>query len=90
VPCYLATKEEFEDVSIRQDSNEEFTRRPNIYPTMIFCNPNAGYAEIFQYQSDWLEYYVKNGINVFVWNYRGYSLSEGVPSPKVKFLISYY
>jgi len=22
------------------------------------------------------------GINVFIWNYRGFGLSEGVPSPK--------
>jgi alpha-beta hydrolase superfamily lysophospholipase len=50
---------------------------------MIFCNPNAGYAEFFQYQSDWLDYYYNNGINVFVWNYRGYGSSEGTPTPKV-------
>jgi len=49
---------------------------------MIFCNPNAGFAEFFQYQSDWLDYYFNNGINVFVWNYRGYGFSEGNPSPK--------
>ena len=53
---------------------------------MIFCNPNAGYAEYIQYQSDWLEYYLVLGINVFVWNYRGFSLSEGKPSPKVSTL----
>lgn len=50
---------------------------------MIFCNPNAGFAEYFQYQSDWLDYYIHMGINVFVWNYRGFSLSEGQPDPKV-------
>lgn len=61
---------------------EEAGQRNN-YPTMIFCNPNAGFAEFFQYQSDWLDYYVQMGINVFVWNYRGYSLSEGTPSPRV-------
>jgi alpha-beta hydrolase superfamily lysophospholipase len=55
---------------------------------MIFCNPNAGFAEYFQYQSDWLDYYVNMGINVFVWNYRGFGLSEGIPSPNVIFKIS--
>jgi alpha-beta hydrolase superfamily lysophospholipase len=53
------------------------------YPSMIFCNPNAGFAEFFQYQSDWLDYYHQMGINVFVWNYRGFGLSEGDPSPRV-------
>ena len=53
---------------------------------MIFCNPNAGSAEYFQYQSDWLDYYVNMGINVFVWNYRGFGLSEGDPSPSVKLI----
>ena len=49
---------------------------------MIFCSPNAGFAEFFQYQSDWLDYYLSNGIHVFAWNYRGYGLSEGTPTPK--------
>ncbi len=30
----------------------------NPFPTMIFCNPNGGYSEFFQYQSEWLDYYV--------------------------------
>lgn len=51
------------------------------FPTMIFCNPNAGFAEFFQYQSDWLDYYVEHGINVIVWNYRGFGMSEGTPDP---------
>lgn len=49
---------------------------------MIFCNPNAGYAECIYYQSEWLDYYVNNAINIFVWNYRGFGLSEGNPTPK--------
>jgi len=27
------------------------------------------------------------GINVFVWNYRGFGLSEGTPTPKVSLLV---
>mmetsp|Transcript_30098 Transcript_30098/g.29351 ORF Transcript_30098/g.29351 Transcript_30098/m.29351 type:complete len:111 (-) Transcript_30098:819-1151(-) len=49
---------------------------------MICCNGNGGFAEYFQYQSDWLDYYIKWGVNVFVWNYRGYGLSKGTPSPQ--------
>ena len=38
---------------MRDSSMDEYQanipKRPNNYPTMIFCNPNAGYAEYFQY-----------------------------------------
>ena len=52
-------------------------------PTMILCGPNAMYAEQVQYNSDLLDFYIDNGINVMVYNYRGYGLSQGVPSIKV-------
>lgn len=50
-------------------------------PTMIFCNPNAGLYEFAYYQSEWLDLYISNGINVLLWNYRGYGRSKGSPSP---------
>ena len=53
----------------------------NLYPTMIICNPNAGFYEYMYYSSEWLEYYISNGINVVLWNYRGYGRSTGSPSP---------
>lgn len=28
-----------------------------------------------------LSFYINNGINVFLWNYRGYGCSEGKPTP---------
>ena len=49
-------------------------------PTMILCNPNAEYAEQIQYNTDLLDFYIENGINVVVYNYRGYGLSQGTPS----------
>ena len=69
---------------------QQLQSRSNNYPTMIFCNPNAGFAEYFQYQSDWLDYYIHMGINVFIWNYRGFGLSEGFPDPKVQYNINIY
>lgn len=48
---------------------------------MILCNPNMGYAEEQQYSSIWIEFYLNFGINVVLWNYRGYGASTGVPSP---------
>lgn len=46
----------------------------------MFCNPNAGYYEYMYYESEWIEYYTKRDINLFMWNYRGYGESEGYPS----------
>jgi len=48
---------------------------------MIVCNPNLGYAEAQQYNSEWPEFYLDYGINVVLWNYRGYGYSTGRPSP---------
>mmetsp|Transcript_11462 Transcript_11462/g.22508 ORF Transcript_11462/g.22508 Transcript_11462/m.22508 type:complete len:695 (+) Transcript_11462:675-2759(+) len=50
--------------------------------TVMICNPNAGFYEFAYYQSEWLQFYLGNGLNVFMWNYRGYGLSTGHPSPK--------
>ena len=33
-------------------------------PTMILCGPNAEYAEQIQYNTDLLDFYIENGINV--------------------------
>ena len=49
--------------------------------TMIICNPNMGYAEGQIYNSDWPDFYLDYGINVVLWNYRGYGKSSGIPSP---------
>ena len=51
-------------------------------PTMIMCGPNAMYAEQTQYNSDMVDFYIENGINVLVYNYRGYGLSQGTPNIK--------
>jgi alpha/beta superfamily hydrolase len=53
----------------------------NSYPTILICNPNAGYYEYAYYQSEWVEYYINLGVNVFLWNYRGYGASKGWPNP---------
>lgn len=44
---------------------------------MILCGPNAAPYEIFSYTDKWVDYYLDNGINVFLWNYRGYGDSTG-------------
>jgi hypothetical protein len=44
---------------------------------MIICTPNAAPYEIFAYSDKWVEYYLESGINVFLWNYRGFGESKG-------------
>ena len=45
-------------------------------PTMLFCNPNACYYEYLPYQTEWLDYYYSLGMNILIWNYRGYVRSH--------------
>ena len=40
------------------------------------------YAEQVQYNSDLLDFYIDNDINVMVYNYRGCGLSQGSPTIK--------
>jgi len=49
--------------------------------TMLLCNPNCGIYEFSGYQSQWLRFYHEQGINVMMYNYRGYGRSEGWPHP---------
>lgn len=50
-------------------------------PTMIWCNPNAGYYETMVYESHWLDLYLRQGCNVFLFNYSGFGRSSGHPTP---------
>jgi len=46
VPCRAAFEEQLREEDDEEDE-EEIPRKNGEYPTMIFCNPNAGYAEYF-------------------------------------------
>ena len=48
---------------------------------VLICNPNAGLYEHAHRSSEWLSFYTALGLDVVLWNYRGYGRSEGVPSP---------
>lgn len=68
-------KAEAEDVS-------KETKDSECSPVVVMCNPNGEYYEYaIDMQDHWLEFYAKNGINVLLWNYRGYSRSQGYPTP---------
>jgi len=51
-------------------------------PTVILCFPNGAFIEYFYFQCEWVNFYLEKGINVFLWNYRGYYRSSGVPTSK--------
>lgn len=54
-------------------------------PTVLFCNPNAGYYECFSLSSNgssWVHFYTNVlKLNICVFNYSGYGDSEGTPDP---------
>lgn len=49
-------------------------------PIIIFCNPNGGLYEYACYQNNWLEFYLSLGIDLCLWNYRGYGRTKGKPN----------
>lgn len=53
-------------------------------PIMIMCCPNAAYYELMCIENEWVRFYIRAGVNVFIWNYRGYGRSGGQPSPGVE------
>jgi len=55
-----------------QSQNTELN--PNL-PTVLFCNPNACFYEYLSRQSEWMQYYMNLGVNLVIWNYRGYGRS---------------
>lgn len=51
---------------------------------VVFCCPNAGFYECisqFNFDKSWFGYYLQHGLDVFVYNYRGYGRSQGAPTP---------
>ena len=52
-------------------------------PTIIMCNPNALFYHhmVNTPNAFWLNFFLKKGINIMAWNYRGYGWSPGTPTP---------
>lgn len=52
-------------------------------PTIIFCNPNAlNYEQMVNMPHNfWLKMFMNLGCNVVIWNYRGFGVAKGTPSP---------
>lgn len=52
-------------------------------PTIICCNPNALFYHhmVNSPNNYWLSFFLKKGINVLGWNYRGYGRTKGSCTP---------
>ncbi|CAD8188302.1 unnamed protein product [Paramecium octaurelia] len=46
-------------------------------PTVLFCNPNAGYYEYMFFDCDWFRFYAQLKFNIILWNYRSFGESTG-------------
>jgi len=50
---------------------------------VLFCNPNAVFYEYLNYQTEWMNFYTRVlGMNMIVFNYRGYGRSDMSGSSK--------
>lgn len=72
------------NTATNNNNNNAGSNPVNSSTLVIFCSPNAGFYEgISQhnYEKSWFGYYLGLGMDVFVYNYRGYGQSGGMPSP---------
>ncbi|CDW86706.1 UNKNOWN [Stylonychia lemnae] len=69
-PC---TNESNLEISIENPKGEYLSK-----PTFIMCNPNALIYQqmVTSPNAYWLSFFLKRGINVMCWNYRGYGKSQ--------------
>ena len=47
---------------------------------VLFCNPNGAFIEQFPFETNYVRFYLEEGYNVCLWNYRGYLKSKGSPT----------
>ena len=68
-----------DEITLDPDAkNSTKSRRYRDYSTVIMCNPNA---VVYQWMvtaanAYWLDFFLRREVNVLIWNYRGYGLSE--------------
>ena len=64
--------------------NSKTIQTTSLVGTVLFCCPNAGMYESMANASkdcSWVGYYTRLGLDVCVFNYRGFGASTGVPTP---------
>lgn len=77
----------YEDIFFRAsdsiDINGWFISRPNARYTVIFCHGNAGNIS---HRLEKLKFFYELGCSIFIFDYRGYGKSKGMPSEKGLYL----
>ena len=74
---------ELEDEKEKELKEKNKQREENNKSTVIIiCNKSLYPYELSAYYDKWVDYYLSLGINVILWNYRGYGSSNGSPSLK--------
>lgn len=72
---------EFEEIFFKTSDNLDingwFISRPNARYTLLFCHGNAGNIS---HRLEKLKFFHSLGLNIFIFDYRGYGKSEGSPS----------
>jgi alpha/beta superfamily hydrolase len=81
-PCTnekVLNREELKEKRDSKINDPEYLSRP----TVIMCNPNALFYHhmVNSPNSYWLSFFLKKGINVMGWNYRGYGHTKGSCTP---------
>lgn len=81
-PCTnekVLSKEELKEARDAKVKDPDYLSRP----TIIMCNPNALFYHhmVNSPNSYWLSFFLKKGINVMGWNYRGYGQTKGSCTP---------
>lgn len=66
-------------------SESSNSAKPNTNGVVFFCSPNAAFYECIaqtDFEKSWFGFYMDLGMDIFVYNYRGYGRSEGTPNPR--------
>lgn len=77
----------FEDIFFKTPDNVDlngwFVPNPNARYTILFCHGNAGNIS---HRIEKLKFFQDLGVNIFIFDYRGYGRSKGSPSEKGLYL----
>ena len=67
----ISTEDQKEQKIIQREENNKKT-------AILICNKSLYPYELSTYYDNWIEYYLSWGINIVLYNYRGYSESNGI------------
>jgi fermentation-respiration switch protein FrsA (DUF1100 family) len=70
-----------DDLALEGDrSNNSSSNKKWADKVILICQPNAALYELSCYDSEKINFYLKKGLTIVFWNYRGYGRSFGSPT----------